>query len=228
MAPTIFKRRFLFPPPPLLVLILASFLWASCIAPPPDAAASVPAATATGEPSIVGKSSEGEMGMLPDKPEDASLPPEEKPGAVANVDWQTYTNKDFGYSIDYPQNYTPLPTPDIERYIPSPLDEITFFRQAVITNQATSYTPPDFAIRVYAHEPETTLFEWLRAHQLLGAQDPAPEPYSVSGSEGVKVCATAPIAPECIIYILEGEYIFALIPNGDYAETMLASFRFAQ
>jgi len=146
-----------------------------------------------------------------------------------NVIWQVYRNDEFGFEVRYPSVYVIVPAPEsTETQTPKPLAEILFQDWELAQSESAFQEPPQFAIRVFDNSTGLPVEEWLRANEALGEEGIEVEPYSLGGVEGVQVTSQFLMAPGRFIYLAKGDYVYELVPLGQYAKRMLAGFTFTQ
>lgn len=145
------------------------------------------------------------------------------PGGVP-AGWHTYTDDTYRFALSYPDDLGILP----ERTAAQPggaLKRVRFQLKQILSGQFAELEPAQFTIEVFRATPAMPLADWLRsvAHLPAGA---AITPMTVKGArEAVRVQQPQQLAPNDFYYFATTEYVYKLIPLGQYASDMLASFR---
>lgn len=169
-------------------------------------------ARTTSEPNL------GEPGMV-DSKSPAGLAQEEQQPVVVN--WLSYQDRNFDYSIDYPDSYLVLTDEGLATASqPGLLSIVRFIDQKLAGVDTADLEIPQFTIEVF-DTGDQTLEQFVDSHHARGEL----EVYQVGDLSGFRVQLQQLIAPNQFIYLTNNGYVFRLTPLGEYSQKMLASFK---
>jgi len=156
------------------------------------------------------------------QPTDSIGPPPAAPSG-----WQTYSDADYAFALDFPPEYViqaePVQPPAARRL---PLRRVRFQQRDIAAGQFADREPAQFTVEVFERLGRQSLREWLQSEGRL-PQDAVVTPVRLAGAdEGIRVQMRQQLAPNDFVYFARGEYIYALTPLGEQGNQMLASFRF--
>ena len=130
------------------------------------------------------------------------------------VNWQTYADPQFSFTIDYPQGYTPVVNPDREQIDPAPIYQVSF------EEGAGDISMSQFDIEIF-ESGGLSLEDWLNAHGPEGTRTAM----DIGNRSGYQITLNIEIAPNQFYYVADGTNIYKLTPVGPYAEGMLKSLK---
>jgi hypothetical protein len=147
-------------------------------------------------------------------------------GSEAPVEWRTYTDKAYDFSIRYPEIFVILREPKGQPVTrPRVVHRVRFQDKQLAAGQTAALEPPQFSIEVLKNEGSMPLPDWLKAAAQVGEKDTV-ERVSLDGAgEGWRVRQAIQLAPNDFYYFERGNYVFKLTPLGSHSEEMLNSFR---
>jgi hypothetical protein len=150
-----------------------------------------------------------------------SFPEESEP-----IDWIVYRDEEFGFELRYPSVYVVLTPPDMDEIPGLELLEEVWFQDQVIAQKDTPFTEPaNFAVRIYDNHALLTVDQWIDEHiESRFGSGWETKPYRT----GVRICSQLLMAPNCFVYLTNGDFIYELVPVGMYSEEMLESFKFIE
>lgn len=144
---------------------------------------------------------------------------------IEPANWLTYTDPQYGYQINYPDTYSILnPIEKLTEINPSLLSQVRFLETELANSQVANLEPPKFTVEVYANPGRETLEAYLDVQ----ARDGIREPYQLGNLSGIRVYFNTLMAPNNFYYFENGDFIYRLIPLGEYSEAMLQSFKLTQ
>jgi hypothetical protein len=139
--------------------------------------------------------------------------------------WQRYSDKTYGFSIQYPGAYVILSERDDQADGgPERLHRVRFQDREVASWQTANLEPPKFTVEVFKRGG-ASLRDWLQSLQWIASTDSV-ESFHVEGArEGLRVRNMQQLAPNEFYYVSTEKYVFRLTPLGEHGPGMLASFR---
>jgi hypothetical protein len=140
------------------------------------------------------------------------------------VDWKTYTDPQFGFSISYPSNYIILD--EIEKLTdvsPNMVLRVRFMDAELAHGSTANIEIPTFTIEIYENPSVTPLDSWISSHSSRGTLDPI----KVDGVACTQLSLMTMQAPNQFDFCSKNNYVYKFIPVGLYSVEMLASFKFA-
>ncbi len=142
-------------------------------------------------------------------------------GESKPVDWLTYQDQAFLFSIDYPDTYTILPQ-DLgsEDKDPVLIHRVRFQDIALATGDTASFEIPKFNIEIFELGDQT--LESFLDKYAPGAER---EVYTQGDLTGWRVYFNRLSAPNEFYYFSSHGYVYKLTPLGKYSEEMLHSFQ---
>jgi|RhiMetdeSRZDD1v2_1073273.scaffolds.fasta_scaffold642894_1 hypothetical protein len=138
------------------------------------------------------------------------------PGSATNeqVDWQTYVDEKFGFTLDYPQAYIPVVNPEREPSDPAPIHQVSF------QDGPGDVAMDQFNIEVFENGG-LSLEDWLSAHAPEGSRIPT----DIGNRSGFQITLSIEIAPNQFYYAADGSNVYKLTPLGPYGQEMVKSFK---
>lgn len=147
----------------------------------------------------------------------------EASGAVQQpVNWLTYQDKSYGFSISYPDTYVILEEIEfLKDADPGLVHRVRFQDKKLATGETAKFELPKFSVEVY-EKPD---IETLQA--FIAAKGPGwtVESFQVGDLQGYRVRTNLMMAPNEFYFFEGGSYIYKLTPMGEYSQEMLQSFR---
>ena len=142
-------------------------------------------------------------------------------GEIKPVDWLTYQDQSFLFSIDYPDTYTILPV-DLgsEDKDPILIHRVRFQDKVLATGDTASLEIPKFNIEIFELGDQT--LESFLDKYALGAER---EVYKLGDLTGFRVYFNRLSAPNEFYYFSSHGYVYKLTPLGMYSEEMLHTFQ---
>jgi hypothetical protein len=157
-------------------------------------------------------------------PEESTRPPASGPNNGADLGpTTTYSSDAYQFAVDYPQNFDFIEKSAAERtqLTPAPAAWFAIYRPGAATSNAVE--PADLEIRVFAAAGAGSLEAWLSANNLMpGDGSPLPG-FTTENVSGVELCAG--LGPGCSYYVLQGDWLYQMVPASLEGETMIHTFR---
>ena len=150
----------------------------------------------------------------------AGLSEEEVP-----VNWITYIDPNFGFSLQYPDTYTTLAEPqNFAEIAPALIGRLRLLEPSLAKSDFAELEPPKFSIEIYANDPGLSLNDWMDANMPSGDKETA----QIDNINCTKLTQQILLAPNQFIVCEYSGNIFKFTPLGLYSEEILASFKFSQ
>ena len=186
---------------------------------PPPSGEGGGAITSAGGQTSTGSSVGNEPGMSGSSAAGGAAPSgaEQKP-----VNWLTYQDKSYGFSISYPDTYVILDEIELLKDVDPALVRRVRFQDKELASGATAkLEPPQFSIEVY----EKPAIDTLQA--FIGAKIPgwSIESFKLGDLQGYRVSSNRLMAPNEFYFFESSKYIYKLTPLGPYSQEMLQSFK---
>ena len=140
---------------------------------------------------------------------------------IKPVNWLTYRDEAFLFSIDYPDSYTILPE-DLQLKETDPLTthRVRFQDITLATGDTASFEIPKFTIEIF--ELGDLNLDAFLDHYAAGAER---QVYTQGDLTGLRVYFNRLSAPNEFYYFTSHGYVYKLTPLGKYSEEMLHSFQ---
>jgi hypothetical protein len=137
-----------------------------------------------------------------------------------------YTNAAYRFSLEYPADFTLLELTDgqLEGLIPLPLAGYRFMNPQAAASDIAELEPGDLEVRVYDSLKATSLKEWLAASG-LGGEGLTTQEFDTTSVSGLKVCLSTMVFPGCSYLVLDGQWVYQLIPVNQAGEAMFNTFQ---
>lgn len=169
---------------------------------------------------VSGEAPGQEPGALP---EGESVEPH--PGGD-NVNWLTYSDSDFRFSIKYPDIFAILDEPKRpEGDVPELIHRVRFQDKSLLGADTAALEPPQFSIEVFSNSARLPLQEWLQQSGMIPTNSQV-EDFPIAGKPGLRVTRMELIAPGQFVFMEDNGLVFRLTPLSSYSEEMLKSFQF--
>jgi hypothetical protein len=141
------------------------------------------------------------------------------------MDWRTYHDTAFGFSILYPSTYTLLTEPaTYANTAPPLLHRVRFQEQDLVRSAIAALEPARFSIEVFANPTALPLLPWLEHNGMLPPHSDL-QPFPIAERAGIRVLRRELVAPGQFIFVDNNRWVYRLTPLGPYADAMLRSFR---
>ncbi|MGB5844233.1 MAG: hypothetical protein WBD62_00200 [Anaerolineales bacterium] len=164
------------------------------------------------------EASGGEPGMIESK-SPSGLTLEEEISQVVN--WLSYQDQTYRFSIDYPESYMILPEEGLSLGSePGLLMNVRFLDQQLASGDTADLEIPDFTIEIFDLGNQT-LETFLEDNLERGER----ERYKLGDLSGFRVYLNQMIAPNEFYYFAEYGFVYKLTPLGMYSQEMLDSFQ---
>ena len=145
-------------------------------------------------------------------------------GAVDKQSWQTYVNKDFGFSIDYPPSVTVVESRTNGHG--SLLLSVRLLGPEETSPVLRDRAPGRFALAVFANRERLALAAWLDANGWpFGAGLGDASSIEIGGAAALDIATGRMLAPNRYIYVASNGVIIRMAPIGSESERILNSFR---
>ena len=142
-------------------------------------------------------------------------------GEIKPVDWLTYQDQSFLFSIDYPDTYTILPVDlGLEDKDPILIHRVRFQDKVLATGDTASFEIPKFTIEIFELDDQT--LDAFLDNYAAGAER---EVYTQGDLTGFRVFFNRLSAPNEFYYFSSHGYVYKLTPLGKYSDEMLHSFQ---
>jgi hypothetical protein len=142
------------------------------------------------------------------------------PSAVP-ASWLSYSSQQFGFSIDYPDLYVVVDQGNLPQDLPSVVGRVQFQDKALASSPTANLQPPQFLIDVFENKDSLVLEDWLAANERRGTAQAS----AVGNASGYVVRLQTLQAPNQFYFVSQGQYVYRLVPLGQYSDQMLQSFK---
>jgi hypothetical protein len=137
------------------------------------------------------------------------------------VNWLTYRDQAYSFSIGYPDTYIILPkTEPSTNFDPELIHRVRFQDAQLAAGDTAEYEPPKFSIEIYTLGDQT--LEDFISSVVSGGER---EVYPLGNMTGFRVHFKQLIAPNEFYYFSEHGYVYKLTPLGLYVQEMLHTFQ---
>ena len=138
------------------------------------------------------------------------------------VNWLTYQDKSYGFSISYPDTYVILDEIDLLKDIdPVLVHRVRFQDKTLASGDTAKFELPQFSIEVYEKPAIDTLQAFIGA-KISGW---TVESFKLGDLQGYRVISNRLMAPNEFYFFEGSQYIYKLTPLGQYSQEMLQSFK---
>jgi hypothetical protein len=145
---------------------------------------------------------------------------------VESMNWKTYSNTEFDFSLRYPEDYVISEEKSpIAKQKPSPLFALRFHDKALHNAQPGYLEPPQFSVEIFPIKSDKSLKDWMRQNQMIPSLSDMEE-YILDGHTGLLVKRREFIAPGYFLFVKKSSLIFKFSLLGDHLMPILNSFRF--
>ena len=145
----------------------------------------------------------------------------ETPNVNQEVDWLTYLDTAFKFSIDYPEFYVILPETEPLNHIDSTLVHRVRFQDVDLAEGDTAeYEIPKFTIEIFDLGSQS--LDSFLENKVTGAEL---ETIRIGELDGYKVSLNLLRAPNNHYYFPGNGMVYRLTPLGNYDDEMLESFK---
>ena len=142
------------------------------------------------------------------------------------VTWLTYTDQEYGFSLQYPDSYVILPEGTRgDNQQAAPLHVVRFQTKEIASGEMADVEPAQFAIEIYQRPASIGLRDWIQTSR-FAPQNATFEAVELAGAqEGLKVTLQTLMAPNQFYYYATEKLIYRITPLGSYSAEMLTSFK---
>jgi hypothetical protein len=160
----------------------------------------------------------GEQGLVESKaPSGLTLEQE----ISQTVNWLSYQDQTYRFSVDYPESYMILPEEGLSLGSePGLLMNVRFLDQQLASGDTADLEIPDFTIEIYDLGNQT-----LEAFLEVNLEQGELERYKLGDLSGFRVYLNQMIAPNEFYYFADHGFVYKLTPLGLYSQEMLDSFQ---
>lgn len=146
-------------------------------------------------------------------------------------DMLTHTDSTYGFSIGYPTDFTiriPIEE-ELQQFEPQPGYVISFLNPEIAASDIVELELADLEIRIFAAPEGVPLTEWLIEQKILPVDETGlRQAFPAEGINGVEVCSSMPIFPDCYFFTQYDGWIYQLTAATQTGQAMLPNFRFIQ
>ena len=140
---------------------------------------------------------------------------------AAAVNWLTFQDQAYRFSIDYPESYSILPEEDLSLGSETGLlKNLRFLDQQLADGATADLEIPNFTIEVF-DLGNRTLDTFLEENFERGER----ERIELGELSGIRVSFNQLIAPNEFYYFSDNGYVYKLTPMGLYSQEMLGTFQ---
>jgi hypothetical protein len=141
------------------------------------------------------------------------------------MNWITYTDPKFGFSLNYPDLYTVLAEPqNLAEISPALVGRFRLLDSSLANSDVAELEPPKFSIEIYSNNGRLPLGSWMDANLPRGDK----ESIEINGTPCLKTTLQILLAPNQFIVCENNGNIYKFTPLGLHSEEILASFEFGQ
>lgn len=146
------------------------------------------------------------------------------PEKGAAMQWTTYTDPAFGFSLSYPDSYAILPERErLARIAPHLLGRCRFLEHDLARSEFAEMEPPKFSVEIYANPAGQSLQGWIQEHAPGGDL----EDIVLDTRNCLQLSLRAQMAPNQFVFCAYDERIYKFTPMGTSSREMLNSFKFS-
>lgn len=137
------------------------------------------------------------------------------------VNWLSYTDETYKFSIAYPDVYIILPEIELLKDLDPDLVHRVRFQDADLAKGDTAdIEPPQFSIEIFK-SPTSSLESFLDKKMPGWSR----ESYKIGDLQGYRVSSNLLMAPNEFYFFSGNGYVYKLTPLGGYSQEMLESFK---
>lgn len=143
------------------------------------------------------------------------------------LSWKTFQERGGRFTVQYPAEYSVLPDRSREVLAPGRVAWVQFQGPPPRGRFMRLGEPASFEVSIFRREGHRTVEEWLaRPDAWRRSPGGTRSPAHVQGAEeAVRIRNDADGGPGDFVYAAAGEWIFAILLNGEHAERMLESMQ---
>jgi hypothetical protein len=146
-------------------------------------------------------------------------------GSDVAMNWIDYVDANFGFSLTYPDIYTPLKEPqNLGEIVPNLVGRFRLLEPVIASSAFADREPPKFSIEIYSNAAALSLESWINANTDGGDV----ESVQVDGVACSQLTLRILLAPNQFIFCAKGDKIFKFTPLGPQSQEILASFKFSR
>lgn len=154
---------------------------------------------------------------------------DEVPISGEGIEWKAYTDEKYGYSVNYPISYVILPEGDLDLYTGAkPLHVVRFQDEVIAKGDLADREPPKFSIEIFTRPASVPLKDWILSNKFASNTADYEAIELIGAKEGLKVSLRILMDPNTFYYFATEQYIYRIVPSGQYSQEMRASFKLNQ
>jgi hypothetical protein len=140
------------------------------------------------------------------------------------VNWLTYVDEPYKFSIQYPDSFVILPEIDLlsENVSPGLVHQVRFQTRQLAEADTAALELPQFIVEVFKYSGQNTLDGFIKS--LMPFPNMTIEPYTIGKLTGVRVSTNRMLAPNMFYFFSGNGVVYKLTPIGQYSPEMLQSF----
>lgn len=139
------------------------------------------------------------------------------------MQWITYTDPKFGFSLEYPDIYTVLAEPqNLAEISPTLIGRFRLLESSLANSDVAELEPPVFSIEIYSNSERLSIESWIDENLPRGDK----ENTEIDGVACSKLTLQILLAPNQFTVCENNGNIYKFTPLGLNSEDILASFRF--
>lgn len=143
-----------------------------------------------------------------------------------NVKWLTYTDKKYGFSLQYPDTYVIQPEVEPGPYMGTKaVYQVRWQDKELAKSDVANLEPPKFSIEVYKMKTVVGLQDWLTANKLVPPKATVDKVELKSGAGGVRITLATLNAPNVFYFFAVKDVVYRVIPLGAFNDAMLGSLK---
>jgi len=144
--------------------------------------------------------------------------------AQANVsDWLTYSNAQYGFSVQYPREYAAIPARDSPK--PAPLTRVWFLESALLNSETLNFEVPKLAVDVFDNSAGQSLDAWLAAN--IASAPAERSTTQVGGVNALRLASMTMALPNVFYYVAHNRFVYRFTPGGGFGDQMVETVSFA-
>jgi hypothetical protein len=139
--------------------------------------------------------------------------------------WIDYKDAQFGFTVVYPDTFVILEeTEDLSAINATLAGRVRFQTRDLAKGDTAALELPQFEIEVYDNVNNLSLGDYIDQYSEPGERTE----YEINGLKGFEVAIDHPLTPNVFYYFAHEDYVYKLIPLGQYSENILESFQISQ
>ena len=177
-----------------------------------------------GEQSAASQGS-GQAGLMPSTSGSSGSSAPGEAEQAKPINWLTYSDEPFKFSIQYPDSYVILPEVDLmsENVSPGLVQQVRFQTRQLAEADTAALELPQFTVEVFKFSGQTPLDGFIKS--LLPFSNMTIEPYTYGNLTGLRASTNRSLAPNQFYFFAGNDVVYKLTPLGEYSTEMLQSFQ---